>query len=81
MIKPKNKRQIIKLTSIALDTSDKRYLSLPECEMKDIKKGDLFLMFEGTMELVTGKEGKFLWRAKSDAIPHKDSFVIQAEEI
>ena len=81
MIRSKNKRYVIKLEAISLNVNDKKYLSLIESEMKDVKKGDTFIMLEGSMELVMGKNDKFLWKAKSDAIPHKDSFIIQAEEI
>lgn len=80
-IPKKDKRQVIRLAAIPINNSGKKVLSLQECEMKDIKKGDIFIMLEDTLELVLGKDQKFLYRAKSDGMPHKDTFVVQAEEI
>lgn len=76
-----SKRKVIKLNAITLDKSNHKYLSLHECEMKDIRQGDTFIMLESSLELVIGKENKFIWRAKSNALPHKESFVVQAEEL
>lgn len=76
-----DKRKVIKLNAITLDKSNHKYLSLHECEMKDIQRGDTFIMLEGSLELVIGKDNKFIWRAKSDALPHKGSFAVQAEEL
>jgi hypothetical protein len=81
VIPKNNKRKVLKLNAIAIDKSNTRHLSIQECGMKDIKRGDVFIILEGSLELVLGKDNKFIWRAKTDAIPHKDSFAVQAEEI
>lgn len=79
---PKNsKRRVLKFSVVSIDKSGSKYLSMQDCEMKDIKRGDVFIMLEGSLELVLGKENKFIWRAKIDAIQHKDSYAVQAEEI
>ena len=77
----KDKRQVIRLSSAVVNATGKKYLSIQPCEMKDVKKGDIFFMLEETLELVLGKDKKFLYRAKTDGMPHKDTYVVQAEEI
>jgi hypothetical protein len=77
----KDRRQVVKLSAISIDKTDKKYLSMQYCEMKDVKKGDVFFLLEDAMELVIGKDQKFLFRAKTDGMAHKDTFVVQAEEI
>ena len=79
--KPIDKRQVIRLSVTAINETKKRYLSIQPCDMKDIKKGDVFFMLEPTMELVLGKDNAFLHRAKTNGIPHKDTYVVQTEEI
>lgn len=75
------KRQVVKLEATKLNHTGKLFLSIVQCEMKDIKKGDLFIMLESSLELVLGKDNKFLWKAKMNAVPYKDTYTVQAEEI
>ena len=79
--RPIDKRQVIKLSVTMLNPSGKKYLSIVPCDMKDIKKGDVFFMLESSMELVVGKDNSFLHRAKTNGMPHKDTYLVQTEEI
>ena len=78
--KKTDKRKVIKLSTIT-SSPGKKLLSLQECELKDIKKDDVFIMLEGSLEVVMGKGDKFIWKAKVNAIQRADSYLIQAEEI
>lgn len=77
----KDRRQAVRLSAIAMNNNGKKYLSIEQVAMKDLKRGDLFILLENTLELVTDKQNRFLYRATSDGIPHKDTYVIKAEEI
>ena len=79
--KPVDKRQVIRIGITSVNNTGKKYLSIQPCDMKDIKKGDVFFMLESTMELVVGKDNAFLHRAKTNGMPHKDTYVVQTEEI